>query len=239
MYLSKWRSLQLQPHPFISLNELFNLEQQGASGRNFHNMVRDFVRIYNLDFVAILEPRVSGARADAIIKKIGLTEGARVEARGFAGGIWCLWRGFCPPISVISCSPYCIHLRVNPNSPISWTFSIVYASPHPIQREDVWRKLVDFSQNLQGPWCLAGDFNQALLACEKVGGAPLNASHSNAFLECINLCHLLDLGFQGQPFTWATGDLRERLDRALCNVSWQTMSLGKFVSLMNNKAYHT
>lgn len=43
--------------------------------------------MYQLDFIAILEPRISGDRVAAVIQKIGLLEGARVDAQGFSGGI--------------------------------------------------------------------------------------------------------------------------------------------------------
>jgi hypothetical protein len=31
------------------------------------------------------------------------------------------------------------------------------------------------------------------------------------------------MGFQGQPFTWRRGPLKERLDRVLGNTEWQTL----------------
>lgn len=45
---------------------------RGANGRSFPGLVRDYIRIYNLDFIAILEPRISGSKADEVIRKIGI-----------------------------------------------------------------------------------------------------------------------------------------------------------------------
>lgn len=75
------------------------------------------IRIFNLDFIAILEPRISGVRADRVIQKIGFVEGARIDACGFSGGIWCLWRSNFIPVDVISKSQFFIHLKMNPNTP--------------------------------------------------------------------------------------------------------------------------
>ncbi|XP_028058205.1 uncharacterized protein LOC114262062 [Camellia sinensis] len=41
-------------------------------------------------------------------------------------------------------------------------------------------------------------------------------------------CHLTDLGFSGPKFTWTNGrhglaNIKERLDRALCNDQWHTL----------------
>ena len=48
-------------------------------------------KIYKPDIVAILEPKVSGAKADYFIKGNGFEFSHRVEAEGFVGGIWILW----------------------------------------------------------------------------------------------------------------------------------------------------
>lgn len=93
---------------------------RGAGGQIFASMIRDFLSIYQLAFVAILEPRISSSTADKVIRKIGLYEGAIVEARGFSGDIWCWWRSNFMPVNVASSSRYCIHLKMNPNSPSFW-----------------------------------------------------------------------------------------------------------------------
>jgi hypothetical protein len=196
---------------------------RGAGGKLFPALVKDIFSIYQLDFLAILEPRISGRRADAVIKKIGLFEGARVEAQGFSGGIWCLWKNSCPPISVISSSQFCIHIQINPNTQNAWYLSIVYASPHMNQREAVWEEIKGFKTTISGPWCVAGDFNQVLFDHEKQGGGSVNSNGRSAFQECIDTCQLLDLGFQGQPFTWRRGPVKERLDRVLGNADWQNL----------------
>lgn len=40
------------------------------------------------------------------------------------------------------------------------------------------------------------------------------------FRNCLTECDLDDMGFIGDPFTWRRGDIRERFDRAACNVEW-------------------
>lgn len=196
---------------------------RGAGGRNFHNLIKDYMRIYKLDFIAILEHRISGSTTDRVINKTSLIEGARVDACGFSGGIWCLWKSNILPISFVRSSRYCIHLKMNFNSPSFWYFSVIYASPNANNREEVWQELRDFNSNFQGPWCLAGDFNAIISANEWEGGATFNHRSANSFRNCIEDCGLIDMGYSGPPFTWMRGRLKERLDRVLCNSSWQTL----------------
>lgn len=134
-----------------------------------------------------------------------------------------MWRQSCPPITVISSSKYCIHLKVNANPPSFWYFTFMYACPHPSGRLIVWEELKEFSTSHPEPWCLAGDFNIVLFDNEKVGGAPANQASCETFSDCINACQLLDIGFEGPMFTWKHGQLLERLGRVLCNAAWQSL----------------
>lgn len=64
---------------------------RGAGGKSFTSLIKDYLRIYNLHFVAILEPCISGDKAKKVIERIGLDGVAKVDAMGFSGGLWCLW----------------------------------------------------------------------------------------------------------------------------------------------------
>lgn len=196
---------------------------RGAGGRSFPGLIRDCFRLYDLDFIAIQEPRISGARADIVINKCGVDGIARVEASGFSGGIWCLWKNSRIAISVISTSRYCIHLKVNPSSANPWFLSVIYASLQQGLHEHLWDQLIAFSSSIVGPWCVGGDFNIVLYESEKSGGAPINYPSCMVFSTCLDQCNLLDLGYKGPQVTWAGGDLRERLDRVVCNQAWLSL----------------
>lgn len=179
--------------------------------------------MHHLNFVAILEPRISGQRSEDVCRRIGLQGCVRVEASGFSGGIWCLWNPARINISVVATTTDCVHLAINHNTPTEWFFTVVYASLQVHLRPRLWEELVSFSTSNSKPWCLAGDFNAILQEHEKEGGAPFNYQSSHQFTTCIEACHLLDLGFKGPPFTWIRGSLRQRLDRVLCNTAWQAL----------------
>ena len=52
------------------------------------------VQNYKPLLVVLLEPHISGYKADNFIKRSGFDKSYRVEAEGFSGGIWVLWKDF-------------------------------------------------------------------------------------------------------------------------------------------------
>ena len=70
------------------------------------------------------------------------------------------------------------------------------------------------------PLVVLGDFNEILYPSEKEGGNARPNGMMRDFRECLMDCGLEDLGYMGDHFTWSRGEIRERLDRAVCNVGW-------------------
>jgi hypothetical protein len=74
-----------------------------------------------------------------------------------------------------------------------------------------------------------GDFNEILFSHEKEGGAARAPGCMEEFRRALEDTGLEDLGFVGDAFTWrnnwhlTVGYVRERLDRAVANVSWRCM----------------
>lgn len=71
------------------------------------------------------------------------------------------------------------------------------------------------------PWLCIGDLNQILNESEMAGGAIHNRGLILHFKSLHSKLGLYDMGFKGHEFTWHREHLYERLDRALCNSSWQ------------------
>ena len=68
------------------------------------------------------------------------------------------------------------------------------------------------------PWPLIGDFNEVLSKEEKSGGNHISQIRVRVIQDCMDTCHMLDLGFSGPNFTWTNKSGLEdliqcRLDR--------------------------
>lgn len=88
---------------------------QGAASGNFRRSFKTIVKNYNPSMVVVMEPRISEMKADAFIKKSRFEFSHRVEAVGFSGGIWILWRN-CVKVEVVLNHMQFIHFKVCRNN---------------------------------------------------------------------------------------------------------------------------
>ncbi|CAN6576692.1 unnamed protein product [Malus baccata var. baccata] len=81
----------------------------------------------------------------------------------------------------------------------------------------------------QEPDCclLIGDFNDILCNEEKEGGNYRPASNMRDFREFVASNELMDLGYEGYPFTWRNNreslPIQQRLDRGLATMGWNNI----------------
>lgn len=106
-----------------------------------------------------------------------------------------------------------------------WMLSAIYANYLSTVRNKLWESLINIHNTIGMPWLLGGDFNEILDSKEKFGGLPISNNRVDKFMNCLNYCKLIDLGFHGSRFTWTNkrrhgNTILERLDRFLANYEW-------------------
>ncbi|XP_069143598.1 uncharacterized protein [Solanum lycopersicum] len=106
----------------------------------------------------------------------------------------------------------------------SFLMTYVYAKCRDQLRKPLWDSMLKWSATVH-PWCILGDFNVITSAQEKLGGREYNIRKSLEFINIIDSCGLIDMGYNGQPYTWCNhrnnGDMIwKRLDRGMVNDKW-------------------
>ncbi|KAI9109477.1 hypothetical protein K1719_019531 [Acacia pycnantha] len=199
---------------------------RGATSKGFATVLKDMKFRYKLDVVVILEPRISGSTASRVIKNWGFKHSIRREAEGFSGGIWILWNLDDLIVDVMVMDDQFIHCNMTLNGK-KMCLTAIYASPNERKRCRIWDMLRDLSHEVADPWLLAGDFNEIKTPLEQKGGGRANDTRCKNFNDWIQDCNLIDLEAHGPFFTWkgpkwnGLERLYKRLDRCLCNISWQ------------------
>ncbi|KAK8672606.1 hypothetical protein V6N13_110971 [Hibiscus sabdariffa] len=141
----------------------------------------------------------------------------KVEAIGFAGGIWLCWFDHIH-IDILSCHFQYIHCRVVTDQ-ISCLATFVYASPRFNLRSTCWSLLSSIATTISEPWIVIGDFN-ATLSTEDRNGCAQSSLPEPGFQNMVFDSGLSDLDYVGPDFTWYRGNCSVRLDRCFGNASW-------------------
>ena len=150
--------------------------------------------------VALVEPRISGKKVDDFIIRSGFERSHRIEAEGFSGGIWLMWKD-CFKVEVIINHKQFIHFSIaNDMGFISWA-TAVYASPNKHIRNLLWKDLEAVARNVSGPWLLGGDFNTILHPSERRGGSTRLSGVCQRFSDWFHRNQFCDLEFSGPKFT--------------------------------------
>ncbi|KAL4323711.1 hypothetical protein GQ457_11G030340 [Hibiscus cannabinus] len=123
------------------------------------------------DILALFEPRVRGRKADRFIARNGFDHSFRVEADGFSGGIWVLWKQSVR-VDVLAVSNQFVHARCWDNrTSRSFFVTFVYASPNRQKRNGLWHSLDALRPINDMAWVLGGDFNAITSSSEHMGGS--------------------------------------------------------------------
>ncbi|XP_019223731.1 PREDICTED: uncharacterized protein LOC109205471 [Nicotiana attenuata] len=95
----------------------------------------------------------------------------------------------------------------------------LYAKCTPKERRELWSSLELTNLQVNGPWCIGGDFNVILDPDEKKGGRPHRMNKSLEFSTCIDNCGMMDLDFVGPKYTWCSNwEARRRIWKRLDRV---------------------
>ncbi|KAK9137883.1 hypothetical protein Sjap_008477 [Stephania japonica] len=88
----------------------------GASKSGFLNIIKGFIKQHKLNILALMEPHVSGIKADRLIPILGFSCSHRIEGEGFSGGIWVCWKEEIL-VTIICNNIYIVHPHDRQNRP--------------------------------------------------------------------------------------------------------------------------
>ena len=103
---------------------------QGADNSKFLRVLKEHIRLRRPSIVALVETHISGARAQAICDKVGFEGYFWVEAQGFQGGIWILWRLEDLDLNIIRSHEQYVTMKIKRIRHAMWMLTIVYGNSH-------------------------------------------------------------------------------------------------------------
>ncbi|KAG7578919.1 Reverse transcriptase domain [Arabidopsis thaliana x Arabidopsis arenosa] len=185
-----------------------------------------------------------GDRAGRICQGLGFDKNFRVDAIGQSGGLWLLWKSEIGEVTILQSTDQFIHATVV-NGTEALNLIVVYAAPSVSRRSGLWDQLRTVVGAAVGPVVIGGDFNSIVRLDERTGGNGQLSPDSLAFGNWISDLSLIDMGFNGNRFTWRRGKVEsnfiaKRLDRVLCcaqsRLKWQEATVTHLPFLSSDHA---
>lgn len=108
----------------------------------------------------------------------------------------------------------------------SFVLSCVYGSNNTLKRRDLWNHLLLFSDDVDCPCIVGGDFNVILSSDEAKGSFHFDYPAADDFRDFMDLAGLAELSYWGDEFSWSNNRKLEdlmfkKLDRVLVNQLWK------------------
>lgn len=172
----------------FTMNKVLVWNCRGLGSKKTISYLCDMIKYHKIPLVAPLETRVPSSQAQDILAKTLLTKIKAVEAAGYAGGIWLLWDSTEVNVEVISHHDQILNSLITSGNGQKWFLSIVYTSPKPHIREELWVYGQRLGQLINIPWIIVGYVNQPLEPCDKSRGRPVNTAQAGKLRSMINGC---------------------------------------------------
>lgn len=166
--------------------------------------LRSLISSHQPDFIFLSETKCNSSfDMSSLSISLSFDRVEFVPSRGTAGGLVLMWHDVVN-LTVIFSNENIINCVIQEDSDIpDWQFTCLYDPPVPGLRAQFWDSLADIGTAFTGPWNIIGDFNALLSQDDKKGGRAVSQSSNGGFRHLINTHGLIDLGFQGHPFTWS------------------------------------
>ncbi|XP_071914103.1 uncharacterized protein [Coffea arabica] len=148
-----------------------------------------------------------------------------VDPVGTAGGLAVFWRNKLQVKTILFTSFTIELLLADSEGKKDWWCICTYASTDDKVREQQWDVLERRKQIWGDCWALMGDLNDITSNGEKWGGRVRTEASFEKFNSFISRNSLVDIGFEGVPWTWCNnwdneGEIKERLDRVMGTRQW-------------------
>ncbi|CAN1154167.1 hypothetical protein LINPERHAP2_LOCUS19854 [Linum perenne] len=184
---------------------------RGTGRHRTMNNMRDLNHKYRTSVTFLMETKQGSTYLNHHRISLDYANSFYVDPINLSGGL-VLWWDNGVSIRVLSFSKNFIHAVLDLNRELYCTFLYVPCSL--VDRMDVWEDISNLRRSTYEPWMVIGDYNAVCY------------SPTNTFRDFIAHNELIDLRFEGDPFTWynrQNGDdqIKERLDRALVNTFWR------------------
>ena len=149
----------------------------------------------------LMETKLDAVRMEMIRIHLGFGNNFTMPSLGSSGGLAFIWNEEAM-VSVWNYSQYHIDADIGMITTKNWLFTGFYGHPDHGHRRESWALLKHLGRLDSKPWLCMGGFNEILTLIEKTKGRARPMRQILDFHEAVNTCQLIELGYEGEKFTW-------------------------------------
>ncbi|KAM2763440.1 hypothetical protein PS2_015047 [Malus domestica] len=200
---------------------------QGIKGDLTVDNLLEQNRLHTPDMVILLETK-NKSRSFAHLKmRLGMEHWFAVEPHGIGGGLCVFWRD-ATSVVLMKSEDFLVELKLwDEKMNCNWRLFAIYASTDDKKRREQWQEVSKRIGQDRDRCLLLGDFNDILCNEENEGGNYRPAASLRDFRDFVARDELMDLSYEGYPFTWRNKreslPIQQRLDRGLATLGWYEM----------------
>ncbi|XP_074293062.1 uncharacterized protein LOC141619967 [Silene latifolia] len=200
---------------------IINRNQSGPPFNSCDCAYQNKVRLYGL-----VETKIKDNDYPKVLSNLGQQwRGVHNSHHHPGGRVWLIWIDTSFHVTLITSSDQQITAKViDVASGDEFLYTVVYGHNDDLERKILWQELKDIKDRFDGPWSIAGDFNNVLNFNEKIG-RDVVLSDIVDFRECVDYFGMTDAKGMGAFFTWNNkhkphSRVFSRIDRFLINWQW-------------------
>lgn len=182
---------------------------------------------YNPKVVFLSETMISKSRVKNLRWRLGLKYCLAVDSNGKRCGLALFWDEHLQ-VNLLEIGECFIDVQIMEEPGAEpWRATFVYGEPKVEDRHKMWEILMRIKDKSADPWLVVGDFNEAMWQFEHFSATRRGERQMENFLDMLDYCELMDVGFNGIPWTYDNkkpGDrnVKVRLDRAVATQEWMS-----------------
>ncbi|XP_058739150.1 uncharacterized protein LOC131611040 [Vicia villosa] len=172
----------------------------------------------------LIETRVKPGQASTVRNKLNLGDNYLDNYSSHANGrLWIHWNSNNVDIQVRASTSQMIHCGIyDVSGSFRFWMTAIYGLNQLEQRRILWKDLENL--NIQGPWCLVGDFNNVLKGNDRIRGHLVTEAEVRDLQYLMDLKDLSEMDSYGDHYTWfnnhTVGPIYSRIDKVLANTAW-------------------
>lgn len=151
--------------------------------------------------LCIVETQIGRDRAEKLASTLGFDCSFAVGSTGRSGGL-ALYRNNEIKIENLGYSQYHIDMKISELGGDPWRLSCFYGEAQTHLRHRTWDTMRNLAALHAMPWVCIEDFNEVLRYDENDGIGQRSQTQIQGFRDAVDVCGLMDLGFQGHKWTF-------------------------------------